>query len=542
MQAKGESAPSSLLSTILKHDLPASFVVFLVAVPLSLGIALASNAPIMAGIISAAIGGIVVGMLAGAPLQVSGPAAGLIVMVFDLVEKLGGDWRMVCAITALAGVTQLVFAVFGVARTALAISPAVVHGMLAGIGILIVLGQVHVVLGGSPGASAFVNIRDLPAQLGNLHVMAAVLGLLTIAILVLWPYIPVIRLRRVPAPLVAVTVATVASLGVTGPLERINLRADDHAHPIVEGHVAIEDPAAVATAVGDQGSILAAVQLPTWPDLPAGVLAAAVLALALVASVESLLCAVATDKLHTGPRANLDRELLAQGAGNTLSGLLGGLPITGVIVRSSANITAGGRTRASGILHGVWVLVFVLALPFVIESIPKSVLAGLLVVVGVKLVNLNHARQLRHHNELSIYLITIGGIVAIDLLSGVAIGFGVAVLRLIWRLARVQVEVEQGDELWKVHVRGALTFLGVPRVVEALAKIPPGVNVDLDLAVSNLDHAGWEAIEGWKEGHERTGAVVHVERVEDMWETGSRRLRQQKEAVAKEPAEVAQRA
>lgn len=539
MQAKGESTPRSLLSTILSHDLPASFVVFLVAVPLSLGIALASNAPIMAGIISAAIGGIVVGALAGAPLQVSGPAAGLIVMVFDLVEKVGGDWRMVCAITALAGVTQLVFAVFGVARTALAISPAVVHGMLAGIGILIVLGQIHVVLGGSPGASAFINIRDLPAQLGNLHVAATLLGFLTIALLVGWAYVPSARLRRVPAPLVAVAVATLASLAVSGPIDRINLRVDDHAHAIVEGHVAHEDPAAVA-AIGDQGSVLAAVQLPTWPDLPAGVLAAAVLALALVASVESLLCAVATDKLHTGPRANLDRELLAQGAGNTLAGLLGGLPITGVIVRSSANITAGGRTRASGILHGVWVLVFVLALPFVIESIPKSVLAGLLVVVGVKLVNLNHARQLRHHNELSIYLITIAGIVGIDLLSGVAIGFGVAVLRLIWRLARVQVEVEEGPELWKVHVRGALTFLGVPRVIEALAKVPPGVSVDLDLAVSNLDHAGWEAIESWKENQERTGATVHVEHVEDMWESGSRRPRQVEEATAPEPAGVGQ--
>ncbi len=503
---------------VLAHDLPASFVVFLVAVPLSLGIALASNAPIMAGLIAAAVGGVVVGLLSGAPLQVSGPAAGLTVVVFGLTEQVGGDWRMVCAITALAGVTQLVLSVVGVARVALAISPAVVHGMLAGIGILIALGQLHVVLGGTPQASALENLRDLPAQLADLHGPAAALGLLTIVVLVAWGFV-LGKLRNVPGPLVAVALATTLSLGLAdGGVERIDLRVDDHVHPVKQGH-ALPD---LGPIVGDQGHVLEAVGLPDWPDLPAGTLAVAVLALALIASVESLLCAVATDKLHDGPRADLDRELLAQGVGNTVSGLLGGLPVTGVIVRSSANIGAGARTRASSVLHGVWVLVFVLALPFVVEAIPKAVLAGLLVVVGARLVNPRHVKLLRAHGELPIYVITVVGVVAVDLLTGVAVGFGCAMLRLVWRLARFHVEVTPGDP-WRVKVTGALTFLGVPRLTEALAKVPSdGTTVHVDLAVTNLDHAGWEALESWRDNHERAGGRVHVQRAEDLWHEGHR--------------------
>ncbi len=502
---------------VLTHDLPASIVVFLVALPLSLGIALASNAPIMAGLIAAAVGGIVVGLLAGAPLQVSGPAAGLTVIVFGLTEQLGGDWRMVCAVTALAGVAQLVLGVLGVARVALAISPAVVHGMLAGIGVLITLGQLHVVLGGTPQASALANLRDLPGQLADLHGPATALGLVTIGLLVGWGSAPE-RLRRVPGPLVAVAVATLLSLALDSRVDRLDLRADDHVHPVQRGHVVAE---ADAAARGDQGHVLEAVRLPDWPDLPPSALAGAVLALALIASVESLLCAVATDKLHPGPRANLDRELLAQGAGNAVSGLLGGLPVTGVIVRSSANVTSGARTRWSAVLHGVWVLVLVALLPFVVEAIPKAVLAGLLVVVGARLVNMNHVRQLRPYGELPIYVITVVGVVAIDLLTGVAVGFACAMLRLVWRLARFDVQVTPGDP-WRVRITGALTFLGVPRLTEALAQVPVGASAHVDLAVTNLDHAGWEALEGWKDAVERAGGHVHVQRAEDLWHQGHR--------------------
>ena len=503
-----------LSSASLKSDLPASLVVFLVALPLSLGIALASNAPVMAGLIAAAVGGIVVGSLAGAPLQVSGPAAGLVVTVFALTEQVGGDWRAVCAITLMAGLVQIGLGSVRVARAALAISPAVVHGMLAGIGVLIALAQVHVILGGRPRSSALQNLRDLPGQVLDLHGAAALLGLLTLALLGGWSWLPWAALRRVPAPLVAVTLTTLLALGLGAEVERVDLRLDDHVHPVQAGEQLPDPPAA---PVGDEGRLLSALSLPVWPSsLTPWALCSAVIGLALIASVESLLCAVATDKLHTGPRARLDRELVAQGVGNTLSGMLGGLPVTGVIVRSSANVTAGARTRLSGILHGVWILLFVALLPFVIESIPKCALAALLVFVGVRLVNPHHVRDLRLHGELPIYLITVTGVVFIDLLAGVGIGFGCALLRLLWRMARVKVEVASGDP-WEVRISGALTFLGVPRLLEALATVPVGARARVDLGVTLLDHAGWEALDGWRRDHDRTGGSVELEGLPRVW-------------------------
>ncbi len=514
-----DPAGASSFTRVLQGDLPASLVVFLVAVPLSLGIALASNAPIMAGLIAAIIGGVVVGALSGAPLQVSGPAAGLVVLVFDLTERMGGDWRAVCAVICLAGLLQLALGALRVARAALAISPAVVHGMLAGIGVLIALGQLHVVLGGRPQAAALDNLRELPAQLSELHGAATGLGLLTIGALVAGAFVPSERLRRVPAPLVAVALATLVSLPLDGQVERIDLALDGQAHAVQGGVLQADAPGAPTTS--DGGGVLAALHLPAWPALPPWQVLGAALALALVASVESLLCAVATDKLHGGKRADLDRELVAQGVGNTLSGLLGGLPITGVIVRSSANIAAGGQSRASAILHGVWVLLFVALLPFVIEAVPKSVLAALLVFIGVKLVNLHHARDLKKHGELAIYVVTIAGVVFVDLLSGVGLGFACAMLRLLWQLTHVQVTVSPGEP-WRVQVRGALTFLGVPRLIQALQRVPAGQRVDVDLIVTSLDHAGWDALEGWRAAHERTGGAVRLDGLPELWREGMR--------------------
>lgn len=475
-------------------DFFASLVVFLVALPLSLGIALASGAPIMSGVIAAAVGGIVVGLLGGAPLQVSGPAAGLTVMVFGFVQQFG--FAVTCAITVAAGLLQMAFGFLKIARVTLAISPAVIHGMLAGIGILIALAQLHVVLGGAPESSAIKNIMEFPAQLMNLHGMAAFLGLLTIGLLIVWTMIPVRALKALPAPLMAVLIATVVSLVVDADVARVELG----------------------------GSLLEAIALPGLPSDAFGAFIVAVLAMTIVASAESLLCAVATDKLHTGPRANLDKELIGQGAGNTLSGLLGGLPITGVIVRSSANITAGGQTRWSGILHGVWILVFVTQLGFLISKVPLTVLAGLLVYVGVKLVNAKHIRDLAKHGELWVYLATVFGVVGVNLLAGIVIGILVAAVRLLYRLGHVDVKVEEREGVYHVRVQGALTFVGVPKLTNALATIPAGAKAEIDLAVDFLDHAGYEAIEGWRSTHEKLDGKVVMEAPRDFWTLGSREL------------------
>lgn len=488
---KSSSAPSPSTQPagerwqiLLRHDLPASFVVFLIAIPLSLGIAAASGAPLMAGIIAAVVGGVVAGLLSGAPLQVSGPAAGLTVIVGELIIQHG--WAATAMMAALAGLVQIVLGLTRVGRAALSLSPAVVHGMLAGIGIVIVLSQVHVVLGGAPEHSVWKNLRDLPAQLAGHHDAAVLVGVMTIAVLLIWPRL--VKVSFLPAPLVAVAAATAAAL--TLELPRVTLP---------------DNP-------------LTGLVLPRWPDAGLGVVATGVLMIAVVASVESLLSAVAVDKLHSGPRANLDRELVAQGVANTVSGALGGMPITGVIVRSSANVAAGSRTRASTVLHGIWVAMFVLLLTGVLELIPMAALAAVLIIVGLRLVSIAHVRTFLRHRELPVYVTTVAGVVLVDLGIGVLLGMAVALFSALYRLTHWRIQLEQrGTDHWLVRITGTLLFLGVGRLTHELRRLPRGQHVDLELHLDFLDHAAFEAIENWRAAYERLDGRVHIEEAHDIW-------------------------
>ncbi|AWK76819.1 carbonic anhydrase (plasmid) [Rhodococcus oxybenzonivorans] len=472
------------LATLLRYDVPASLVVFLVALPLSLGIAIASGAPIMAGLIAAVVGGVVAGLLGGSPLQVSGPAAGLTVVVAELVNTFG--WKVTCAITVGAGVLQILFGLSRIARAALAISPMVVHAMLAGIGITIALQQVHVLLGGSSQSSAWNNLIALPSQIGTAHLDDIYVGAAVIAILVSWKFVPD-RLRRVPGPLVAVVAATVLSLVL----------------PINADRIALD------------GSLFDALGLPSLPDGQWLGIATGVLTVALIASVESLLSAVSVDKMHTGPRSDLNRELIGQGAANIASGMLGGLPITGVIVRSSTNVTAGARTRASTILHGVWILVFSALLASLVQQIPKSVLAGLLIVIGIQLIKLAHLRIAHRTGDLWVYGVTAAAVVFLNLLEGVLIGLILAIALVVWRVVRASIHAEPvgtpESRQWRVVVEGSCSFLALPRLTSVLASVPPGSHVTVELTVDFLDHAAYEVIEEWSRQHESTGGTVLVD-------------------------------
>ncbi|WP_328443044.1 MULTISPECIES: bifunctional SulP family inorganic anion transporter/carbonic anhydrase [unclassified Amycolatopsis] len=476
---------------VLRHDLPASLVVFLVAVPLSLGIALASGAPVAAGLIAAVVGGVVAGALGGSALQVSGPAAGLTVIMAETISTFG--WAVTCLITVAAGALQILLGLSRIARAALAISPAIVHGMLAGIGVTIVLGQLHVILGGKAQSSAVENVAELPGQIVAHHDSATVIGLLTIAILLIWPRLPK-AVQRVPGPLAAIAFATVASVATGMTLPRVELPGD-----LLNVHL-----------------------VPQLPDGGWGGFALAVVTIALIASVESLLSAVAVDRMHTGPRANLDRELVGQGAANMVSGALGGLPVTGVIVRSSTNVAAGAKTRVSAILHGVWVLVFVVLLAGLIQNIPLAALAGLLVHVGAKLVNPGHMKTALRHGDLPVYLLTLAGVVVFDLLTGVLAGIGLALVlmlrRTVWSGIHVERENTESDgDRHRVVVEGVLTFLSVPRLSKVLGAIPAGVPVRLELVVDYLDHAAFESLTTWQQAHERAGGTVDVDEVGHPW-------------------------
>jgi carbonic anhydrase len=243
----------------------------------------------------------------------------------------------------------------------------------------------------------------------------------------------------------------------------------------------------------------------------------AAVTVALVASVESLLSAVATDKMHTGPRANLNRELIGQGAANMASGALGGLPVTGVIVRSSTNVQSGARSRASAVLHGLWILLFVVVLAGLLRNIPLAALAGLLVHVGAKLVKISHIKDVLRHGDLPVYLVTLAGVVAIDLLTGVMIGIGVAALIMLRRLLWSGIHAERDEDGWRVIVEGALSALSIPRLSTVLGGIPRGARVTLELVVDYLDHAAFDTLSAWQHSHEQAGGTVIVDEIGHPW-------------------------
>ncbi|WP_435131384.1 SulP family inorganic anion transporter [Actinacidiphila sp. bgisy144] len=465
-----------------RHDVSASITVFLIAVPLSLGIALATGAPLQSGLVAAAVGGIVAGLLGGTPLQVSGGATSLVVVTAGLVERYG--WRATCAITVLAGLVQLLLGGLRVARAALAVSPAIVHGMLAGIGTVIAIGQLHVVLGGSPQVSAVDNIAALPDQLMHSHPVTPVIGAATAAVLLGWPRLRsrFRALRAVPAPLAAVAMATAVSAAWSVP--RVDLPR--------------------WTAPG----------LPAPPGGPATAIVAAVLTVTLVASMESLLSAVAVDALQTrrpgphAPPARLDRELLGQGAANVVSGLLGGLPVAGGAMRGSANVEAGALTRRSTVLHGVWVLLCAGFAAGVLEEIPLAALAALVMLVGVRMVSFAHIRHIQRHREFPVYAVTLGTVVVFGVLQGVAAGIAVAAALALHRITRIRVTVTQEGGCHRVRASGQLTFLAVPRLAKAFAEVPAGANVVVELDGSFMDHAAYEALNAWSTRHRSRGGRV----------------------------------
>ncbi|GAA2203927.1 SulP family inorganic anion transporter [Nonomuraea monospora] len=476
---------SSWMST-LRHDVPASLVVFLIAVPLSLGIAMASGAPLAAGLIAAVVGGVVAGALGGSAVQVSGPAAGLSLVVVDLVHTYG--WRATCMITLLAGAVQLVLGVLKAARAALAVSPAVIHGMLAAVGVIIALSQLHVVLGGSPQKSAVANVLELPGQIADLHGHKVAVGILTITVLALWTRLPR-RVKVIPAPLAALAAAAVTAWAFGWDVTRVDL----------------------SDSLGEWA----------FPVLPQGdwhLVVTSVLLVALLAGCESLLCSVAIDGMHGGRRVDLDQELTGQGVANMVSGALGGLPVAGVIVRSTANVRAGARTRWSAILHGVWVLVFALGFGWTITLIPLEALAALLVLIGVQMVNLGHIRKVHGHGEVPVYMVTMAAVILLGLAEGVLAGLALAALLALRRLTWVTVlKREDRDGRLNVTISGSLTFLGVPRLTHELRTIPAATTVDLDLNIDFMDNGAFEAIHSWRLDHERMGGTVVIDELHDEW-------------------------
>ncbi|MFJ7587150.1 SulP family inorganic anion transporter [Streptomyces sp. NPDC097617] len=455
-----------------RDDFGASVVVALVALPLCVGVAVASGVPAELGIVTGVVGGLVTGWFRGSSLQVSGPAAGLTVLVYEAVQAYGLPALGVLVLAA--GVVQLGMGVLRLGRWFRAISVAVVYGMLAGIGLVLISGQLYA-LGGveAPGPTL--------AKLGGVHELGAradlaavLLGVGTIAAMAVWRRVPA-RLRIVPGALVGVSAATAVAVLLRLPVEKVRVTG-----------------------------VLAAVSPPGWGDF--GVLASVgaagtVVALALIASAETLFSAAAVDRMHNGPRTQYDKELIAQGVGNSVCGLLGGLPMTAVIVRSAANVEAGARTRAARVMHGGWLLLFAVAFPRVLESVPLAALAGVLLHAGWKLLPARAVAVLwrTHRGEAVVLVVTASAIVITNLFEGVLIGLGLAVAKAAWETSHVHIEEVWEDEELCVKVVGNASFLRLPKLLDSLDSLPHGQPVRLDLSgLRHLDHACLTALEGWE--------------------------------------------
>ena len=311
------------------------------------------------------------------------------------------------------------------------------------------------------------------------------IGVVTLAVLLAWPRLPK-AVRRVPAPLAAVALATGLSVATGMTLPRVDLPAGLPALHVV----------------------------PRLPDGGWGGFALAALTIALIAGLESLLSAVSVDKLRGGPRTDLDRELIGQGAANVAAGALGGFPVTGVIVRSMTNYEAGARTRASAILHCAWILAACLLCTGLLRLISLAALAALLVHVGAKLVNLNGLKEVRRHGDLPVCVVTLAGAVAVNLLTGVAAGILLALAMMLRRMIFSGIHVERDGDRHRVVIEGALTFLSVPRLTRVLAEVPPHAEVTLELLVDYLDHAAFDCLRGWQRAH---AGPVTVDEIGHPW-------------------------
>lgn len=477
-------------------DLLASFVVFLVALPLCMGIAIASGVPPALGLITGIVGGVVVGSISGSPFQVSGPAAGLAVIVAELVRDYGIE--MLGPVLLLAGVFQFIAGSLKLGQMFRAMSPAVIYGMLSGIGILILISQFHVMIDDQPQAHGIENLLAIPSSInkaffppdGSSHQIAALIGLLTIVAMILWDRFRPGRLRLLPGALMGVVMATGIANILQLPIQYVDVPAN----------------------------LFEEIQIPTLSSFLGLFRAPLILdaiAVAFIASAESLLSAVAVDRLHTGARTNFDRELAAQGIGNIACGFLGALPMTGVIVRSSVNVEAGARSRLSAILHGIWLLLLVAAAPALLSLVPTASLAGILVLTGYKLIEIEHIRKLRQYGRftLVIFAATLVGIVATDLLTGVLIGIILTTIAVVYRVSRLQIRLEPSEnQRIDLYLEGAATFIRLPGLATVLEQIPAGTELHVHLdRLAYIDHTCLDLFSMWAEQQEQQGSQLVLE-------------------------------
>lgn len=506
-------------------DAISGFIVFLLALPLSLGIAKASDFPPIMGLVTAIIGGIVVSFFMGSRLTIKGPAAGLIVIVAGAVGEFGGGeqgWHLALGAMVVAGVIQILFGVFKMGKLADFFPLSAIHGMLAAIGIIIIAKQIPVLLDIDPsmikGKSPFELLGNIPTFLQNLDPKASLIGILSLWIMMAWNSSGIPYLSKIPAPLVVLLIAIPAELTM------------DFHHT---------EPTYALVHIGNLAENIK-VNVDFSGIAQTGIFIKYVIMFALVGTLESLLTVKAIDLLDPYKRkSNANKDLIAVGIGNTLAAILGGLPMISEVARSSSNVTNGAKTRWANFFHGFFILVFVLLASHLIELIPNAALAAMLITVGIKLA---HPKEFIHmfgigKEQLAIFLVTIFFTLFEDLLVGIGAGI---LLKMIIHVSRglpisslfkapTVVSFEGGEYLVEIDKAAVFTnFLGIKAKLDA---IPHGFNVTIDLKNTHLvDHSVMENLHHFEHDYEATGGKVKIIGIEEHKPVSAHKLAARKKS------------
>ncbi len=486
-------------------DAASGFIVFLLALPLSLGIAKASEFPPIMGLITAIIGGVVVSIFAGSRLTIKGPAAGLIVIVAGAVAEFGGGetgWHLALGAMVVAGLLQVLFGVLKLGKLADFFPLSAIHGMLAAIGLIIIAKQIPILLDVNPlmtkGKGPFGLLAAIPEFVMNLDPKATLIGVISLIIMLGWPMIKNSTIKKIPAPLVVLAIAIPAELWM-------NFQETEPAYALVHIGNLMEN---VKVNVDFSGIS------------QIGLFVKYVIMFALVGSLESLLTVKAIDMLDPYRRkSDANKDLIAVGIGNTFAAILGGLPMISEVARSSSNVNNGAKTRWANFFHGFFILVFLLLASHLIELIPNTALAAMLITVGIKL---THPREFIQtfrigKEQLAIFLVTIFFTLFEDLLVGIAAGIVLQLLinivdwDLLKTLFKTPTEVSFTDDEYLVEINKSAVFSNYLGIKSKLDAIPPGFNVTIDLKNTiMIDHSVMENLHHFEHDYSATGGKVTI--------------------------------
>lgn len=503
------------LSKNLKKDLPASIVVFLVALPLCLGIALASGAPLFAGILTGIIGGIVVSSISGSQLSVSGPAAGLTVIVFSAIASLGSYQTFLLAVV-LAGFLQIILGFLKAGIIANYFPSAVIEGMLAAIGIILILKQLPHAVGYDSdyeGDQSFVQADQsntfsaINEALNKVTYGAVVISVVSLLVLIYWPKFK--KLSMIPAPVIVVGLGILLSYLFNSTSFALS---SDHLVTI--------------PVVSSFSEFTGLFSMPDFSQIANKSVWTVAFTIAIVASIETLLCIEAVDKIDPIKRISpTNRELVAQGVGNIASGMLGGLPMTSVIVRSSVNVNAGARTKMSAIFHGTWLLLSVLFIPLLLNQIPLACLAAILLVTGYRLARIELFKKMWHHgkDQFIPFVVTVLAVVLTDLLKGVAIGMMVGIFYILRTNLRnpyfYKIERNGDKKLITIKLAQEVSFLNKAAIQYTLTHLPAESDVIIDgTNALYIDKDVLEIIDNFKHNAYTKATIVQLVNIKEHYE------------------------